>query len=507
MLASILDPNASLFGLGWMVDRGACSFGRLTDQRADESNGVYVVSWRKELMSGIEETDVAVLVFHDGQYIDKVVGRDYCFFVPMLDSPIDRVTLHLVPNHYLWPEHIDTPGLDCRVRLRWNISGHAYTENVLGNSGASITGDILDTFETPTVTPLFPTYSDKGLSTFGTWTGPWIDYDTITVTITSGGYVDEAAYSWAYHSETGTGICRAYAEHMLNGAMLQFEEGRYYSTGTVWLVRIGLPGDYTTKKFTPGGSYSFRVDSTNQGGTTTPGDSVKTVTINTPPAACSIVGTPTYTDGSGQIALTWRTPNESDITHYRIYQNRPGLGEYDVHWEWIVQGTVGAYATFNHTVTGLEPGYNRIAAVAIDSSGCEGKEVWYELELDASLNAITIPNPPEAIYGVGDPDAGDIAVTVWADDSSDTINLYLDDMTGSGDIDYTTLAGTIVNPQLSVFQELTGTISVASPGRYFIAARASSDGTEETNTDMVAMVVMDLAPVAPTALTAEVVAG
>lgn len=504
MIPHILDGNTSLFGLGWMADRGASTFGRLIDQRADETNGVYLVSWTKELFSGIEETDVAVLVFHDGEFIDSVVGRDYCFFVPRLDSPLDRITLHLVPNHELWREQIDTPGLDCRVRLRWHINGYAYTEKVLGNAGASIDGTVLDEFDGPTVQAEFPLYVDQGLTAFGTWLGPWIAYETILVQIVTGGMVDEATYSWNYEGQTGTGICRSYAEHLINGAMVQFEEDRFYPPGQAWYIRIGLPGEYTTQKFSPGGTYCFRVDSYNQSGTVSAGDSVETVTINTPPGAPVIQGTPSYVAGSGQIALTWKSPNESDVTHYRIYKNRPALGERDIHWEWITMGTVSPNTNFSYTVTGLEAGYNRVVAVAIDSSGAEGKETLYEIELDGSLNAIATPNKPEAIYATIDTVSGDIAVTVWADDSSDTINLYWDN--GTGTIDYNTPVATIANPQADVFQELSGTIPIISAGGYLVAARAEYNGTEETNTDVVSYVVIDPLAAGPTLLEAVVVA-
>lgn len=504
MIASILDPNVALFMFGWMADRGANTFGRLVDQRADAENGGYVISWGKELFDGIEETDVAVLVFHDGAFIDKVTGRDYCFFIPRLDSPIDRVTLFLVPNHDLWPTHIDTPDLVNRVRLRWQINGSAITEKVLGNAGAAITGTVLEEFEKPTVQPDFPTYIDKGLTAFGTWIGPWGFIEHIFVQITTGGYVDEAEYSWNYNGVLGAGMCRSYAEHVINGALLQFEENRYYALGESWQVRVGLPGEYTTQKFTPGGTYSFRVDTYSKSGTATPGDNVATVTINTPPGEPVIQGTPSYVDGSGQIAITWKSPNESDITHYRIYKNRPSLLESDVHWEWEVQGTVSPNSNFLATVAGLEPGYNRVVAVGIDSSGSEGKESLWEIELDNALNAIITPNAPEAIYAEKDTD-GDIGVTVWADDSSDTINLYWDN--GTGTIDYNTVAATIDNPQADVFQELSGTLPVITEGAYLVAARALRGTTEEKNTDVVAFVWIDPLAAAATLLEAVVVPG
>lgn len=487
-------------------DLGLTPVGRMTDLRADQINGQWLITWGLDLLDGIEPGDAAVYVYHDGDYVTRIVGDNHYWFTMKTDSTSDQIEFFVAPSGGLW-EYVHDAWLTYdRVHLEWTLSGDAHSVRVMGNAGNVISGS------TPiaTITDITASIPDPlgHTSRYAYASGVWQDsntlYDTITLEIQRGGAVDEADYEWTWGSITGTGTCRSYPDLIVNGVKVWFDEDTTYEAADSWTIRIGPAVEHTTRKWTATGNHAFRIDTANAAGAITTGYSTVVIAINPPPKRPTYYSSSTYVDGSGQITVTW-TVNDDDAVSWRVYQSRPWTDERDTHWTWTNSGTSFSSGRFTSATLTLQAGYNRITATTLDASGQEsGESDVFEIVLDSSLNRIVEPNPPYSI------DAevlasGDILITVWLDSTSTGARIYGDDHTGT--VDYDTLLGTVINPGTSEINVAQLTLSSGlTDGLYLFAARAVDGTDEEANTDIVVSVSRITATATlATGLTAEVV--
>lgn len=474
-------------GLVMATDLGLTPVGRLIDVRADQVGGQWMISWDVELLDGIDDGSTAVYVYHDGDFVQRVVGEKFYWFVPLSDSVSDQIELFLGPSGGIWEHGFDAWQSYDRALLQWDLDGDAYRVRVRGNYGASISGSdplaVLSTVSASIPDPFALTTNVAYAS--GVWSLGGVQYDTITLEITSGGYADEALYEWTWGSVTGSGVCRTYPEHAVNGVRVWFDGNTEYQAGDTWEIRVGLPTDYTTKKWTLTGDHTFRIDTANAAGSVTAGDAV-TKQINPPPKRPSYYSNTTYVDGTGQIAVTWSV-GDDDAASWRVYQSRPWTDERDTHWAWTDSGTSFSSNRFTSGTLALQSGRNRITATTLDASGQEsGESDVFEITLDDSLNQIIAPNPPYSMTAEMQSN-GNILVTVWVDSTATHVRVYHDAHDGS--IDYTTLIVSAANTDTTEMNEVTLTISSGlTDGRYLIGARSVRNGVEEENDDMIAEV-------------------
>ena len=504
MIVSIGDGRQAFASDGMGDDLGGTSWGRLINAQAVSLEQCWYISWQKELAEGIRENDVAVLLYHDGSFSHAVTGRDYDMFVPDKMSPVDRVDLWLVPNDSAWRTMIWQDALATRVNLWWEMEEFVPKVRIMGNRGAAITATTpLAEFTKPMVYQ-FHTTKNSDVDVAGTWTGDLSTggevHEAIRCEIKTAGYADEAKFRWKWygHDEWVNNVTASSAWiELVNGVRIRFHTGAWFEVDDFVPIVVCLPEEYTTGKWWPGGDVTLRIDYVNSAGVASTGNSPsnpKTVTINTPPATPTLNAAPVYVDGSGQILIAFKSPAEADVSHYRIYQSRAYLGERQVHWNPVVQGVTTSGGVFTMTVPGLGEGWNRISGTVIDTGGKESGECIWEIELDATLNAILPPNPPIGIACKVLSD-GTIDVKVWADSTSDTINVYqIDETTG----DYGSPILEITNYQTGDYQELTDIWDPADEIlKAFIGARAQNGSIEESNTDIVDHVTRTIKTLVP----------
>lgn len=488
------DPIRMVSGMGVSDDSGSGPAGEFSVVRAEAQDRSFIITWEVTTHSELDIGDYAVLVFLNGTYVTKVVLQDFYLFTPRADSGQDRIDIVLVPSDEEWSSVCDFPSSCNAVTITFALAGEASSVKIYGNSGATATA-LLKTLTNRVASIPTSGGSVSGGDAFaeGTWREEATLYDTIDLEITVGGIVGVATYEWTWGEHSGTGTCEGFFDHILNGVRVRFEEDHTFVVGDQWTIRVGFPLSYTTKRFFTNGQHTFKGETTRHSGAATASDPAAfSLNIYNPPAAPTLAA-PTYVEASGEIDLVFTAPVNTSLVAYRVFRNFPGTGNEDFHWSSIAEGATSSGATFNVTVTELEAGLNRIMAVVVANysghGAMEGAESEaYELRLDASLNSYSIPNAPEAVAAEID-SSGNIDITVWADATSDTINIYTNGGVEGDPVDYVTPEITIVNPQAGVYQEIAGSItSGLSDGLWLIAARAELDGHEEENTTVVTSV-------------------
>lgn len=473
-------------GLAMSNDLGLTPVGRMIDLRADQVNGQWLITWDLDLLDGVDPGSAAVYVYHDGDYITRIVGENYYWFSPRIDSPSDQLELILAPSGGLWEYALDAWKTYDRAHLQWVLEGDAHTVRVMGNVGTTIS-DVTPLTVLSEISGSIPEpygHTSRPAYASGVWQQEGTLYDTITVEIQSSGVVDEATYEWVWGSIHGAGVCRSYPDPLVNGIKIWFVEGITYEVADSWTVRVGPANNYTTRKWTATGDHAFRIDTANAAGTITEGSTTVVLPINPPPRRPTYYSNSAYVDGSGQITITWKV-GDDDAASWRVYQNRPWTDESDTHWAWTNSGTSFSSGRFTSSTLTLQSGYNRITATTLDASGQEsGESDLFEIILDESLNEIITPNPPYAIDA--EPLAnGDILVTVWLDTTAQGARIYDDNHTGT--VDYGAVLATVVNPATTEITSVQVTLSSGlTDGEYLIAARAYNGATVEENTDVVA---------------------
>lgn len=495
-----LDPNG-FSGFMTTTDCGLVSVGKVINIEYEEINRELYFTFDVELDDDIELSDAAIYIFRNGSLYERIsTSATNWTYNPNADSTLEAFEFFIGPNNTGMEKFIDVIPIKNCVRLSWVPDGLAWTAGgdakklVIKHCYGSGTPDTeIATLTRVGAHMLNETGSMGGIMhAAGTWEDPGILWSKIIVRITSAGDVDTATYSWTWKSFSGSGICRSYPDHIVNGVKIWFDEDYYYEYDEDWTVYICLPTEWTSGRFTIGGVSTFGVNSVNSAGDEATGPTVE-VELFIPPDPPVLTGTPVYVQGSGEIEITWTAPDtpSSALASYRVYRNWPHTGSSLVDWAWEYSGAVTAGATFTVTVTGLEEGYNRIQATVVDELGNESAlSTAWEITLNSSLNEITDhPNPPDSISAVMDT-SGNLIVTVWADATSDTIYLYHDSHTGT--INYNIAVATITNPMTSNVQKLRATISSGlTDGIYLIGARCEKAGALETNTDMVCSVLRD----------------
>lgn len=512
-----IDPNR-IDGFLICSDAGQGPVGTITDLAWVDLAGTLYFQFDTALDVDIPADDTAIMIFRNGLYATSIPGSATNWsYTPNADSTFESFEFMLVPNDWRWREYLDAPRITNRVRLSWSFNSGTW----LANDAKKLIIRYCEGIGTPdteltTLTRIGAqrngengSSSNSAMYASGKWEDPDCLYAEIDLAITKSGDTNEAEYTWAYAGWSGTGICRDYPDHIFNGIKVQFEKAAPYRVGDTWTIVVSLPVSYTSDPLSLSGALTFGVNSINSAGDEAVGPT-KAVTVYVPPDAPIITGTPVYVQGSGEIEITWTSPSTvpSPLVSYRVYRNWPYTGIALVDWAWEYSGNTTEGATFTATVMGLEEGFNRICATVVDELGNESDfSLPWEITLNASLNEVGgDPNSPDSI-SARMLISGDIEVHVVADSTSDLINIYWDDHTGT--IDYTTVIATIDNPRAGVFQHLTTTLSSGlTDGIYRIAARGSLSGSEETNTDLWCSVLRDKdAPAVVSGLSATAVAG
>ncbi|MCA9418842.1 MAG: hypothetical protein KC917_21385, partial [Candidatus Omnitrophica bacterium] len=164
------------------------------------------------------------------------------------------------------------------------------------------------------------------------------------------------------------------------------------------------------------------------------------------------------------------------------------------HWEvpgWrsVQRFTVTSAQLKTVTVDDLRVGRNRILARVWNNGAHEENLLYFEIELDASLNEIATPSPPSYVEAYLDTDGVGVVFETEADDTSDQVNFYANDGAG-GAIDYNTAIGSVANPATSGKNKLTTSLYLAD-GTWDIAARAEKTTYEEKNDYVTGTVSID----------------
>lgn len=486
MILSPLDVVCRVSGLGLMSDRGLSIAGRITDLQVEQHGRAYLFSWAVEEWHGAGTA--AVFVFLNGERIARIVGETTWSFIPASGDDVYTLHFYLMPAHEAWAS-VCWPRVPCnRAGIDYNLAGDAVTATVYGNAGASVTGAVLATLRDLEGSIPTAAGSVSGGEAYcsGRWIGPR-GYTTLTLEITTGGVAGVAEFEWSWAAETGTGTTSEVAAFLINGLRIWFEADHTFSVGDTWTIRVGLAQTYTTKRFATAGDHSFRIDTQADAGSATQSDpALNTVTLHNQPDPPTVESVTAYVGGSGELEVTFLSPDQAAVDGYRVYRNWPGAGARELHWQPIEVGSVAADTEFEVTVTGLVEGINRVGASVLWTVGdqvWESEPVWTEITLDAGLDEVgETPNPPESIAARVN-SSGHIVVTVWVDDTADTVNVYRNDGAG-GAVDYGTVraTGAVGTDGLN---KVTLTISSGlGTGNYIVAARAELDGTEEANTNV-----------------------
>jgi hypothetical protein len=512
MILAPNDPNL-LGGFLTTGDQGASSVGRLTNVEWEEINRELHFSFEYELDDDIEQGDAALFILKNGRFYKRLAnGETHWAFMPAADSEFEAFEFFLASNDAGLEDYLDVVRITNSVKLEW-VFGAAFNSNdakklVVKHCYGSGTPDTT----LATLTRIGAQYNGENASSGGAmyasgkWEEPDVLYTTIALAITTAGEVDTAEYTWTWGTWSGTGICRDYADHLINGVKVAFESGHTYGLSDSWTITVSLPEEWESGRLTTGGTSTFGVNSLNSAGDEATGPTGEVV-LYIPPDAPTLTGTPVYAAGSGSIEITWTAPATvpSPLACYRIYRNWAHTETAEVDWAFEDTGAVSAGDPFTVTIPALEEGLNRICATVVDELGMESDtSIPWEITLNSSLNEIADPpNPPDSI-SARMLTSGNIEVTVVVDSTSDTINIYHDTHTGA--VDYLTVAASVDNPREGVFQRVTATLTSLTDGVYLIGARCSMAGALEENTDMLCSCLRDKdTPAVVSALTARVV--
>jgi fibronectin type 3 domain-containing protein len=247
---------------------------------------------------------------------------------------------------------------------------------------------------------------------------------------------------------------------------------------------IAPDSDYADSGLVPGQTYYYRVFANDlTGHESDASDIASAVAADGPPAApTGLVAAPG--PGEGEITLSWNANSEPDFDHYRLERCLapdfgPGTDPFDL--------PEPAYHD-----SGLVPGtlyYYRVIAVDAGMNESPPSDVVSEVALDL------VPTPPTGLTAVSGPGEGEIHLS-WNANPEPDIDRYLLERA--------------TNPEFEPGSEPFETPATAYqdsglvPGETYYYRVSAIDATEHTSdpSEVVSAVALDVAPAAPTGLTA-----
>lgn len=499
------------FSMGSIFDLGYMPAGRMLRVDAHASGGVWVVEWEAEGNPWLGNNDWAVYLFVDGKYQGKYVTEDSA----VISVPSSRrriyVDVLVLPNRETyedWPYAYDVPNL---VRLAWLMGGYAERIEIYASTTTpvSTTGTPVATLTaiTPSCDNPVGPWSGGHIYVSGGWSDSKVKYAEIPLEITYTQMVPLATFKVTYDGITRHFTTSAEPQEILNGIKVAFEEGVTFEEGETFTIRVGLPQSYVHGRLTgiDGAPYYYKLAAVNAAGAKVY-SSEASAPIYDDPEPPSYIGK-VYDRDTRTVTVTMRPGSaDADVEKYYVYRSFDYLGSDETHWFPVVSGAASAGTNFSFDVGGLVTGLNRIEVKVGDTYGLRSPGTLVDVVVDADGYLAEEPNPPSSMQAVVT-SSGHLVVTVWADSSSETLEIYGDDHTGT--IDYNTAIAEIENPQVGTNQKLQVTItSGLTDGIYRLGARAVNGNYREENTTITATVNrVTVAATTPTGLAAQTVWG
>lgn len=478
--------------------------GRFSDFDVEEdTDGSFVFSWTISSIS----IGYAVFIFRNGEYLERTTANSW-IYRPQANQSRWLFEFAILPNesNYEDESFFATKNLKDSLRLTYDINGEVERVEIYKNTTGELT---IDYTATPLSTFRYPVVTVEG-TTSATVAGSWpknIEKAAdITVTITYAGTTGTAQFQWTWGSLSGPVMTTQtyYQLIELNGLRLKFTSGASWTIGQTFTIAVQMKETYDTGDL-ENGYHRFGVVTYNSNGFPTYATEVA-YTLSAVPASPTIATSLiTYVDGSGEVTCWWRIPDDPGVDTVWVYRNWPADGMDAGDWNFpLVKATVSPGQYYDFEVTNLQAGLNQIWARCGNNGEREENLIKsrYDLLLDSSLNMVSSPNPPISVEAEVQAD-GTITITVHADSSSDTLNVYHD--SGTGTVSYASAYTTITNPQASENQTLTKEDLYLADGTYKIGVRAEVDGVEETNTDTITLYVSTALAAAATGLALELI--